>query len=85
MTLAQRGQLERDPLVTRRRLLEAIAQFAAVGAADPEYPVALYDRVVLLDRVGRHAEARALAAAYLRLDARSPWRERVRTIAGQRS
>ncbi len=62
VTLALESEIERSSLVARRRLLEAIAQFAAVSAKDPEYTVALANRIVLLQRVGRGGEAQRLAA-----------------------
>ncbi len=64
VTLALESQIERNDLVARRRVLEAIAQFAAVSPRDPEYAAALANRIVLLQRVGRGAEAQRLAAAY---------------------
>lgn len=80
VTLALEAQVERNTLVARRRLLQAIAQFAAVSPRDPEYDVALYDRILLLQRVGRADEARGRAAEYLARDGASEWATRVRAI-----
>jgi len=65
VTLGLAGQLERNPLAQRQRFLRAIAQFSAVGPRDAEYEEALYDRALLLERVGRREEAARCAREYL--------------------
>jgi hypothetical protein len=81
VTLAQQAGLEPDPLLRRALLLQAIAQFAALQHGSAGYPAALYDRALLLTRVRRGAEARALAAEYRTLDATSPWAARLESAA----
>jgi tetratricopeptide (TPR) repeat protein len=81
VTLAGAAVVDRSPLMSRRLMLRAIAQFAAVPADRPEYDAALYDRAVLLDRVGRADEAAEIASLYLERDATSVWAERIRAIA----
>ncbi|TMQ69126.1 MAG: hypothetical protein E6K81_15680 [Candidatus Eisenbacteria bacterium] len=73
MTLALRAQDERDAGRQRGLELKAISQFASVPEADPCYAAALYDRVLLLARVGRAEEARHWAKAYLARDPGSAW------------
>jgi hypothetical protein len=73
VALARMASVEPDPLEARALELRAIAQFAAVRDDDPGSPAALYDRVLLLARVGRMAEARRLAEAYRARDGASPW------------
>ncbi len=82
VALAERALTEGDPLRARGLTLEAIAQFAAVGPESPEYPAALYDRALLLPRVGRGEEARRLARAYLALDPNGPWADRLAAETG---
>jgi len=65
VTLALAGDIDRSHLGGRAQYLRAIAQFAAVGPKDAEYDEALYDRALLLERVGRRAEAAAVAREYL--------------------
>lgn len=80
--LAMRARTQRVPAETRRLELQAIAQFAAVPEQAPEYPHALYNRALLLARVGRDAEARACARTYFEVDPGGPWAERLaRAIA----
>lgn len=70
VTLALSGEIDRNALGQRQRYLRAIAQLAAVTPRDAEYEEALYDRALLLARVGRHAEAARYAREYLARDAR---------------
>lgn len=65
VTLAMAGDIDRSHLGGRQQYLRAIAQFAAVQPADAEYDEALYDRALLLERVGRRREAAAVAREYL--------------------
>src|SRR5262245_43756204 len=78
VALALDAQRTREPWPRRALMLRAIAQVAAVDASEPEFPHALYDRAHLLFDVGRRAEARALATAYLERDGASVWAERLR-------
>ncbi len=75
--LALRADATSDGHLQRKLLLEAIGQFAAVEERDPAYAAALYDRAVLLDRVGRRPEAMRVAASYLEHDRTSVWAERL--------
>lgn len=81
VALALRAGTERDPLILRGLLLRAIAQLAAVRPEDPEYDAALYDRALLLRRVGRSDEARRWASAYLAHDSTSAWAPPMRELA----
>ena len=78
VTLALEAQLERDLLRARALQLQAAAQFAAVSERDAPYLAALYDRAVMLERVGRRDEARRWARAYLALDPASGWAEKLK-------
>jgi tetratricopeptide (TPR) repeat protein len=73
MTLARRGATEGDERSARALELQAAAQFAAVHEDDRLYLPALYDRTVMLARVGRTEEARQLARRYAALDPGSEW------------
>jgi len=79
--LAERAEREPHPLRARGLRLRATAQFAAVDPADSAYLAALYDRVVMLERVGRRQEAQQRAQAYLARDAASAWAQRLRQRA----
>ncbi len=70
VTLALAGETDRNPLAQRQRFLRAIAQLAAVTPRDAEYEEALFDRAILLERVGRRAEAMRYAREYLARGAR---------------
>jgi hypothetical protein len=73
VTLALNAETEGDQRRARGLLLRAIGQLAAVDARDPFYLPALYDRALLLDRVGRPKDAVAAARRYLQLEPRSVW------------
>lgn len=73
VALALRAAAEGDPERARGLRLRAISQFAAVPPGDPCAEAALYDRALLLARVGRGAEARSHAREYLALDPASAW------------
>lgn len=77
VTLALRAQATSDALTRRKLELEAIGQLAAVSERDSCYAVALYDRAVLLERVGRTHEAQRFAAEYLKRDGTSVYAERL--------
>src|SRR5262249_9412918 len=78
VALALDAERTTDPWQRRALTLRAIAQFAAVDAADAEYAAALYDRAHLLADAGRHLEAMALARTYLGLDSTSKWADQLR-------
>jgi tetratricopeptide (TPR) repeat protein len=73
VTLARRAATEGDARSARALELQATAQFAAVHEDDRLYLPALYDRTVMLARVGRTEEARQLARRYAALDPGSEW------------
>ncbi len=66
---------------SRALRLQAIAEFAMVDSTLAEYPLALYDRALVLRDVERHAEAAFWARRYLARDGASAWAERMRAIA----
>ena len=68
-------------MAQRQHFLRAIAQFAALDPRDAEYEEALYDRALLLERVGRKAEAARYAREYVARGARVGV-ERMRAVAG---
>ncbi|MBI5711738.1 MAG: hypothetical protein HZC42_15755 [Candidatus Eisenbacteria bacterium] len=78
VTLALEAAAEPDPLRQRGLRLEAIAQLAAVRPEDAVYDAALYDRALLLARVGRHDEARRMADEFATREPGSAWAERLR-------
>lgn len=80
LALALEAEIERHPLTQRRRLLEAIAQLAAVPRTAPESEDATFDRVLLLERVGRRVEAASLARMWLAREPGGPGSERMREI-----
>jgi hypothetical protein len=75
VALALTAETLSDLAADRGLRLRAIAQFAAVPENDPVYLAALYDRALLLKRVGRESEAREWARQYRERDATSPWAE----------
>jgi len=77
VTLARWARFAPASAKPRALELAAIAQFAAVSERDPAYTAALWNRATALERVGRHAEARDLARAYLLRDATSAWAARL--------
>ncbi|HYM79870.1 MAG TPA: hypothetical protein VEY91_00495 [Candidatus Limnocylindria bacterium] len=62
VALALQAETLDDPARYRGLRLQAIAQFAAVPEADPQYPLALGNRVRMLREVGRAREAERLLA-----------------------
>jgi hypothetical protein len=81
---ALQAENEPEPMAQRGMLLRSIAQLAAVEREDPEYSIALYDRALLLERVGRREEAARVAAEYLARDPASAWSEHLRSALGER-
>jgi tetratricopeptide (TPR) repeat protein len=73
VTLALRASVDGDDARQRGLRLRAISQLASVPVGDPCYEAALYDRALLLVRVGRSEEARHWASAYLARDPGSAW------------
>ena len=65
VTLALAGEIDHTMLGQRQHFLAAVAQFAAIGPRDTEYEEALFNRAILLERVGRKAEAARFAQEYL--------------------
>lgn len=73
VALALRADLTNELWQSRALRLQAAAQFAAVDARDEAYPHAMYDRALMLARVGRPREAARCAWAYFRMDSTSAW------------
>ena len=84
VTLALQALGDSDPMHARALQLQSVAQFAAVRSKDAGYDAALYDRAVMLDRVGRHGEARRRALEYLKRDAGSAWAVKMRELIARR-
>jgi len=84
ITLALAAEVEPHTLTQRRERLAAIAQLAAVPHWASEYDEALYDRAVLLDRVGRGAEARQVAREWLKRGEGRPGADVMGALAGAR-
>lgn len=82
VALALRAENDADPLEQRSLRLQALAQFAAVLPADPEYPDALHDRALLAALVGREPEAERWAREYLLHDSTSTWAESLAARVG---
>ena len=77
VTLALQADLERDLLRARALRLEALAQFVAVDPRDSAFLPALYDRAVMLTRIGRREEAWRVAREYAIRDSVGPWAARL--------
>jgi hypothetical protein len=78
VVLGLASERESDPLQRRALALEALAQFTAVRPASALALDALYDRAVMLLRVGRRAEAREAAGRFLASEPTGVWAERLR-------
>ena len=76
VTLAERARGVGDEDQARRLRLAAIAQLAAVDPRDSVFLPALYNRALLLIRVGREEEARRWAGLYAAHDP-GPWSDRL--------
>lgn len=83
VTLALQAETEGNERRARALELRAIGQLAAVDAADPFFLPALYDRALLLVRVGRPKEAAAAARQYLSIEPRSVWSGSLMRLMGQ--
>ena len=84
VALADRAEGAGDEEAARGLRLAAIAQFAAVAERDPAYRPALFNRTLLLLRVGREPEARRWAARYAALDP-GPWSDELADALGRAS
>jgi tetratricopeptide (TPR) repeat protein len=82
VTLALEAQTEGNSRRARAFTLRAIGQLAAVDQADAFYLPALYDRAILLERVGRPKEAAEAARKYLSLEPRSVWSAALMRLMG---
>jgi hypothetical protein len=82
VTLALVAEAESDVNHARALELQAIAQFAAVREGEEPWLAALYDRALLLDQVGRGAEARRWARLYLARDPDGPWSAKLEQALG---
>ena len=82
VVLALEAEAESDVNRARALELQAIAQFAAVREGEEPWLAALYDRALLLDQVGRSAEARRWARVYLARDPGGPWAAKLETALG---
>jgi hypothetical protein len=78
VALALEADTTSDPFARRALQLEALAQFTAVGARSENALAALYDRVRMLENVGRDADAKRRGAEYLARDSTSVWAMRLR-------
>ena len=79
VALALEAARTSEPWQRRALQLRAIAQFAAVDAANPEYLPALYNRARLLAEVGRRDEAVTFVARYLAREPEGMWADRLRS------
>ena len=84
VALALEGARTSEPWQRRALQLRAIAQFAAVDPATPEYLPALYNRASLLAEVGRRDEAVTFAARYLAKEPEGVWADRLRSLVQAR-
>ena len=82
VALASRAAISAEDDRRRALALEAIGQFANVDPADPAYGAALYDRALMLGRVGRRGEAEQALAAELRARPDGAWASRYRRLLG---
>ena len=80
VALIAHSMLDLDPDRSRARAFEALGQFANIDRGDPAYPAALFDRVVVLSRVGRVREASRLLQSELSANPDGPWAERYRRL-----
>lgn len=83
VALALEANRTPEPWQSRALRLQAIAEFAMVDSVLAEYPIALYDRALLLRDVDRHAEAAYYASRYLARESSGPRVEVMRAIASR--
>ncbi|MBI5168634.1 MAG: hypothetical protein HZA61_04010 [Candidatus Eisenbacteria bacterium] len=81
VALALEADRTPEPWQSRALRLQAIAEFAMVDSMLAEYPLALYDRALVLRDAERPAEAAFWARRYLARDGASAWADRMRAIA----
>jgi tetratricopeptide (TPR) repeat protein len=72
--------VDSDPDRGRKHALEALGQFANVDAADPAHGAALYNRALLLSRVGRAGEGVRLLEREVAARPDGAWAERYRRL-----
>jgi tetratricopeptide (TPR) repeat protein len=84
VALALEADRTADVWPARALRLQAAAQFSMVDSVDVEYPLALYDRALVLAEVGRADEAAFWAGRYLALDGTSEHAATLREAMGQR-
>lgn len=82
VALALQADRTPEPWQSRALRLQAIAEFAMVDSTLAEYPLATYNRALVLRDADRSAEAAFWASRYLARDAASEWAARMRVIAG---
>jgi len=83
IALTARSLVDPDPERGRVRALEALGQFANIDPADPVHAAALYNRALLLSRVGRTREGVQLLERELAARPTGQWAERYqRLLAG---
>lgn len=80
VALITQGVFDLDPDLGRARAFEALGQFANIDRGDPAYEAALYDRVVVLGRVGRVREASRLLRRELDANPGGAWAARYRQL-----
>ena len=84
VALALEADRTPEPWQARSLRLEAIAQFAMVDSLDTEFPLALYDRALVLADVGRASEGAFYAARYLARDPEGPHAQAIMTAFAKR-
>ena len=82
VALALQADRTPEPWQSRALRLQAVAEFAMVDSTLAEYPLATYNRALVLRDVDRNAEAAFWASRYLARDGASAWADRMRAIAG---
>lgn len=80
VALTARSLTDGEPERSRSHALEALGQLANVDRGDPAHPAALYDRALLLVRVGRRREAARLLDRELAAQPVSPWSSRFQRL-----
>jgi len=81
ITLAEEGLLE-DPVARKSRLETALSDFESVLKRRPRVVVALYNRILTFDMLGRYKEALRGIDEYISRDGRSIWAEKLRSLRG---
>jgi hypothetical protein len=73
-----------EPWQARALRLQAVAQFAMVDSLDTEFPLALYDRALVLADVGRTTEGAFYAARYLAREPEGPHAQAIMAVFAKR-